>query len=120
MPLPDGALGVAWLLDKLADPVLIIIAAVATWFWGRTWPTIIAFCVVAAAVQELIAASLHVTQTFDWSLFAMGIAAALVWALAALGVRRLVAVARGWADLHACRISSSKMTVRRLYFIRKT
>lgn len=80
---------VALFLAKVADPALII-AAIAAWFWGRSWPMIIAFCIVAAVVQELVVESLHPYWTFQPIMLALGFAAALVWAFAALGVRRLV------------------------------
>src|SRR5262245_60503029 len=78
-------------LIPMSSRVVVSIMTASILGWGRSWPTIIAFCVVAAAVQELVVASLHVTRTFQPIMFAIGFAAALVWAFAALGVRKLVA-----------------------------
>jgi len=80
-------------LASLLDWPIILTAGLGTWFWGRSWATIIAFCVMAAVTQATIAYA-HITLPFQPILLLIGFAAALVWAFAALGVRTLVARAK--------------------------
>lgn len=78
-------------LLSLVDWPIILTAGLGTWFWGRSWAAIIAFCVLAPVVQSVVAAYAHITSAFQPILLLIGFAAALVWASAALCVRKLVA-----------------------------
>src|SRR5262245_23123783 len=51
-------------LASLLDWPIILTAGLGTWFWGRSWATIIAFCVMAAVTQATIAYA-HITLPFQ-------------------------------------------------------
>jgi hypothetical protein len=88
---------VAFFLAKLLDPPIILIAILGTagtFFWGRTWPSIIISCVLAAVVQEWLLHAHPYTQILRPVMLLIAFAAALVWALVTLAVGKLLTRAR--------------------------
>jgi hypothetical protein len=57
VPTFDGY--VVFFLLSLLDWPIILIAGLGTWFWGRSWAAILAFCVSAPVVQAALAAFAH-------------------------------------------------------------
>src|SRR5262245_17501018 len=89
--LPDGALFmlVIILMVKMLE-LTMLIAIIATWFYGQRWSTIIGICLTVALLEEWL---LHQQHTRPVSLIspALSFIAALLWALMTLGVRKLTA-----------------------------
>jgi len=87
----------AFFLAKLLDPPIFLIAILGTagtFFWGRTWPTIIISCALAAVVQEWLLHTHPYTRTLRPVMLLLAFAAALVWAFVTLGVLRLLTRAK--------------------------
>jgi len=90
--LPDGALFpllVSILMVKMLE-LTMLIAIIATWFYGQRWSTIIGICLAVALLEEWL---LHQQHARPVSLIspAFSFIAALLWALMTLGVRKLIA-----------------------------
>ena len=81
----------AVLIAKIADPTVAAIAIAGAWYFARGWFSMLAICLLAAVVQEALLVSMQATRvSFQPEPLALGMIAALVWALAAVGIRFLI------------------------------
>jgi hypothetical protein len=84
---------IALLAAKLLSPSLAL-PAILIGSLSRRWTDAVIFSVIAAAANEALLQSLQASRAFESATFLIGYAAAIIWALAAFGVKRMVAARR--------------------------
>lgn len=80
----------AILTAKLLSPLLAL-SAIAIAAISRRWTDAVIYALIPAMAQEALLQSLQATRKLDPVIFLIGYAAAIIWALAAFGVKRMIA-----------------------------